>query len=159
MSPAALAAEIAAGVEFSGFDDFGDLIGVMGIQPVRNVFLIRRAYVPHCPPEPRHWRPTPMLSDRPCQSSVARRQVGGRRLSLSASTNATASGSFRPPKRPPALRLLDHPQSVKKRLPSSSPAEPGSAAFGRRAAYPCGRRASRPGVKDFVSTGLTLRVH
>ena len=45
MPAAALAAEIAAGVEFSGFDDSGALIGVMGIQPVRDVFLIRHAYV------------------------------------------------------------------------------------------------------------------
>ena len=45
MPVAALASEIAGGVEFSGFDDSGALIGVMGIQPVRDVFLIRHAYV------------------------------------------------------------------------------------------------------------------
>lgn len=45
MPVAALTSEIAAGVEFSGFDDSGALIGVMGIQPVRDVFLIRHAYV------------------------------------------------------------------------------------------------------------------
>lgn len=45
MPASALAAEIAAGVEFSGFDDSGALIGVMGIQTVRDVFLIRHAYV------------------------------------------------------------------------------------------------------------------
>jgi GNAT superfamily N-acetyltransferase len=37
-------AEIAAGVEFWGFDD-GRLVGVMGVQPVRDVVLIRHAYV------------------------------------------------------------------------------------------------------------------
>lgn len=45
MSAAALAREIDAGMEFSGFDDSGGLTGVMGIQPVRDVFLIRHAYV------------------------------------------------------------------------------------------------------------------
>jgi GNAT superfamily N-acetyltransferase len=39
-----LDAEIAAGVEFWGWAD-GDLAGVMGIQPVRDVVLIRHAYV------------------------------------------------------------------------------------------------------------------
>jgi GNAT superfamily N-acetyltransferase len=37
--------EIAAGVEFSGFWDDGTLVGVMGIQPVADVTLIRHAYV------------------------------------------------------------------------------------------------------------------
>jgi N-acetylglutamate synthase-like GNAT family acetyltransferase len=37
--------EIAAGVEFWGYDDEGDLIGVMGIQPLEDVDLIRHAYV------------------------------------------------------------------------------------------------------------------
>ena len=45
MSAAALDAEIAAGVRFSGFEEDGALIGVMGIQPVRDVDLIRHAYV------------------------------------------------------------------------------------------------------------------
>jgi GNAT superfamily N-acetyltransferase len=37
--------EIAAGVEFWGFEDGGELIGVMGIQPVQDVTLVRHAYV------------------------------------------------------------------------------------------------------------------
>lgn len=40
-----LDAEIAAGVEFWGYETGGILIGVMGIQPVRDVDLIRHAYV------------------------------------------------------------------------------------------------------------------
>jgi GNAT superfamily N-acetyltransferase len=40
-----LDAEIAAGVEFWGYEADGALIGVMGIQPVRDVDLIRHAYV------------------------------------------------------------------------------------------------------------------
>jgi len=38
--------EIAAGVEFWGYEDDDDgLLGIMGIQPVRDVNLIRHAYV------------------------------------------------------------------------------------------------------------------
>ncbi len=37
--------EIAAGVVFWGYEADGELIGVMGIQPVRDVELIRHAYV------------------------------------------------------------------------------------------------------------------
>ena len=40
-----LDAEIAAGVEFWGYEDDGELLGIMGIQPVRDVNLIRHAYV------------------------------------------------------------------------------------------------------------------
>jgi GNAT superfamily N-acetyltransferase len=45
MGPAELEAEIAAGVEFWGYEDNGELLGVMGIQPVQDVTLIRHAYV------------------------------------------------------------------------------------------------------------------
>jgi GNAT superfamily N-acetyltransferase len=40
-----LDAEIAAGVDFWGYEDDGWLVGVMGIQPVLDVHLIRHAYV------------------------------------------------------------------------------------------------------------------
>jgi GNAT superfamily N-acetyltransferase len=40
-----LDAELAAGVGFSGYEDGGELLGVMGIQTVRDVELIRHAYV------------------------------------------------------------------------------------------------------------------
>lgn len=40
-----LEAEIASGIEFWGYEDEGALIGVMGIQPVGEVDLIRHAYV------------------------------------------------------------------------------------------------------------------
>jgi GNAT superfamily N-acetyltransferase len=40
-----LVAEIAAGVQFWGWEDAGVLAGVMGLQPVRDVTLIRHAYV------------------------------------------------------------------------------------------------------------------
>ena len=45
MSEAQLAAELAAGVEFWGLERDGALIGVMGAQPVKDVELIRHAYV------------------------------------------------------------------------------------------------------------------
>ena len=38
-------AEIAAGVEFWGYEEDGGAAGIMGIQPVRDVDLIRHAYV------------------------------------------------------------------------------------------------------------------
>jgi GNAT superfamily N-acetyltransferase len=45
MSAAELDAEVAAGVAFSGYELEGELAGVMGVQPVRDVDLIRHAYV------------------------------------------------------------------------------------------------------------------
>ena len=40
-----LESELAAGVRFSGWQEQGTLVGVMGLQPVRDVTLIRHAYV------------------------------------------------------------------------------------------------------------------
>jgi GNAT superfamily N-acetyltransferase len=45
MPASVLAAEIASGVEFWGWEDAGALTGVMGVQRVRDVTLIRHAYV------------------------------------------------------------------------------------------------------------------
>jgi GNAT superfamily N-acetyltransferase len=45
MSLVELDSEISAGVAFWAYDSEGDVIGVMGIQPVRDVDLIRHAYV------------------------------------------------------------------------------------------------------------------
>jgi GNAT superfamily N-acetyltransferase len=45
MPESELRQEIAYGVEFWGFEAHGKLLGVMGIQPVRDVDLIRHAYV------------------------------------------------------------------------------------------------------------------
>jgi GNAT superfamily N-acetyltransferase len=45
MPAAELDGEIAAGVAFSGYEADGALVGVMGVQPVRDVALIRHAYV------------------------------------------------------------------------------------------------------------------
>ena len=45
MSMGQLESDIAAGVSFAGYETDGVLIGVMGTQPVRDVDLIRHAYV------------------------------------------------------------------------------------------------------------------
>jgi GNAT superfamily N-acetyltransferase len=45
MTSSALKTEIEAGVDFWGWDDSGVLIGIMGIQHVRDATLIRHAYV------------------------------------------------------------------------------------------------------------------
>jgi GNAT superfamily N-acetyltransferase len=45
MSLLELDSEISAGVAFWAYDSEGEVIGVMGIQPVRDVDLIRHAYV------------------------------------------------------------------------------------------------------------------
>jgi GNAT superfamily N-acetyltransferase len=45
MSEAELRGEIAAGVRFFGWFEDGELLGVMGIQDVQDVTLIRHAYV------------------------------------------------------------------------------------------------------------------
>ena len=45
MSPEELQYETASGVVFWGYDKKGALLGVMGIQPVQDVTLIRHAYV------------------------------------------------------------------------------------------------------------------
>jgi GNAT superfamily N-acetyltransferase len=45
MPASELAGEIAAGVEFWGYEADGSLLGIMGIQSVRELDLIRHAYV------------------------------------------------------------------------------------------------------------------
>jgi GNAT superfamily N-acetyltransferase len=45
MSRAELEREISAGVDFSGWEENGELIGVMGVQRVKDATLIRHAYV------------------------------------------------------------------------------------------------------------------
>jgi len=45
MAGADLMAEIAAGVNFWGWDEYGALTGIMGLQKVRDATLIRHAYV------------------------------------------------------------------------------------------------------------------
>jgi GNAT superfamily N-acetyltransferase len=60
MAKSELEREIKDGVRFWGYEDSGELIGVMGIQEVREVTLIRHAYI---------------------RSSAQRRGIGGKLLS------------------------------------------------------------------------------
>ena len=48
MSEAELRGEVAAGVRFFGWFEDGELLGVMGIQDVQDVTLVRHAYVATC---------------------------------------------------------------------------------------------------------------
>ena len=52
MSTDELQEEMNAGVTFWGYEEDGELVGVMGIQPVQDVTLIRHAYV--CPANQGH---------------------------------------------------------------------------------------------------------
>ena len=45
MSEASLRRELEAGVAFRGYEDGGELVGVMGLQQVRDATLVRHAYV------------------------------------------------------------------------------------------------------------------
>jgi len=45
MNRTELTEEVARGVEFYGYNENGTLVAVMGIQPVKNLTLIRHAYV------------------------------------------------------------------------------------------------------------------
>ena len=76
--------EIAAGVVLWGADSGGRLAGVMGVRAVRDVDLIRHAYV----------RPEHQGEGSRCSSARGRRRNG-----RSGSTSATASGASRPRRR------------------------------------------------------------
>jgi hypothetical protein len=56
MSSKQLQYEIDAGVVFWGYEESGTLVGVMGLQPVQDVTLIRHAYVRTCCPICVNWR-------------------------------------------------------------------------------------------------------
>ena len=91
--------EIAAGVVFWGYESGGELAGVMGVQAVRDVDLIRHAYV-----RPEHQGEgigrrllehlTATAPSGRCWSGP-----GPRRSGRSASTSATASSRSRPRRR------------------------------------------------------------
>ena len=75
-----LDAEIEAGVAFWGYEDDGALVGIMGIQPVRDVDLIRHAYVD--PGRQRHGVGSALLEHlkRSTTPAHTRRHVGRGRL-------------------------------------------------------------------------------
>jgi GNAT superfamily N-acetyltransferase len=67
MGPEELAGEIEAGVAFWGFEADGALVGVMGIQPVDDVDLIRHAYV--LPASQRHGDGGALLRHLRCKTT------------------------------------------------------------------------------------------
>ena len=83
MPSAELDGEIAAGVEFWGCADDGTLVGVMGVQPVRDVDLIRHAYV------------SPASQGRGVGSALLARLAGSSRRRLLVGTWATAEWAVR----------------------------------------------------------------
>ena len=75
--------EIASGVEFWGYEADGALVGVMGIQPVRDVDLIRHAYV------------LPDWQGRGVGGELVRRIVGSSRRRVLVGTWAAAGWAIR----------------------------------------------------------------
>ena len=99
----ALRAEIAAGVAFSGWEEAGALVGVMGLQPVRDVTLIRHAYVRDA--QQGRGIGAALLAALTRETNgtllVGRGPTRGGR---SGSTSATVSASRRPQRRPACCR-------------------------------------------------------
>ena len=83
MDEAGLRAEIAAGVRFSACELDGRVAGVMGIQPVRNVELIRHAYV------------LPACQGRGVGRELMRRLLGGKERQVLVGTWAAATWAIR----------------------------------------------------------------
>jgi GNAT superfamily N-acetyltransferase len=73
MTSSELDGEIAAGVAFWGYEADGVLVGIMGIQPVRDVGLIRHAYV--SPDSQRHGVGSALL-EHLARSATRRMLVG-----------------------------------------------------------------------------------
>jgi GNAT superfamily N-acetyltransferase len=78
MPPEELQAQIAGGVEFWGYEADGSLLGIMGIQSVRDIDLIRHAYV------------SPEHQGRGIGSALLARIAGGRTRPLLVGTWSAA---------------------------------------------------------------------
>ena len=90
--------EIEAGVEFWGYEAGGELVGIMGIQRVRDVYLIRHAYVS---PARQRGGVGGALLEHLVDSTTERMLVGtwAAATGRSTSTGATASSRCRPSSR------------------------------------------------------------
>jgi GNAT superfamily N-acetyltransferase len=75
--------ELVAGVRFWGCEDGGELVGVMGIQPVRDVDLIRHAYV------------APAFQGRGVGGALLEQLMGGATRQLLVGTWAAAEWAIR----------------------------------------------------------------
>ena len=116
MSADELAAEIAAGVEFWGAELDAALVGVMGIQQVLDVDLIRHAYVAPEVQGARHWRSSSGAIVRTQVASHPRRHLGSRDVG-----NRILSAPRLPPRRPrrdcnPVAKVLDGSGSADRNL-------------------------------------------
>ena len=77
----------------------GELVGVMGIQDVQDVTLIRHAYVRTAKRSQGHWRETARRVAADGQSPDPDRHLGRRRPGRSGSTRSTGSRWSRPRRR------------------------------------------------------------
>ena len=99
MSSEELDGEIAAGVEFWGGEEDGELVGVIGIQPLSDVDLIRHAYV--SPESQRKGVGGALLEQSPARprspsSSAPGRPPTGRSASTAATASSCSHASARP---------------------------------------------------------------
>ncbi len=124
MPEAELRSEIAAGVEFWGLETDKGLIGVMGVQPVRDVDLIRHAYVRS--DSSATWRrrgtdraPAPTRHTTHARRHLGRRKLGDRLLSASRLRVGRAAA-----RECAAQNLLDDPGAADRHI--------GGAGHGRR---------------------------
>ena len=112
--------EIEAGVEFWGYEADGELVGVMGIQDVGDVDLIRHAYVAPGEPAQRHRRRAARGAGRARRSGRSWSARGRPPTGRSASTSATASSSSRPSARPSCCGGTGRSPSARSRRRSCS---------------------------------------
>jgi hypothetical protein len=113
-----LDAEIAAGVVFWGYEHGGALLGVMGLQRVRDVELIRHAYV--APGSQRRGARAPRRGEH---ATDARRHLGGGRVGDPVLRRARLRARLARADRRAAQALLDDP-----RAPDRGVGRPGAAA-------------------------------
>jgi hypothetical protein len=76
MSKEHLRHEMDAGVVFWGYEEKGEMLGVMGIQDVQDVTLLRHAYCPHVAQESWHRREAQCSSQDADHTADARRHLG-----------------------------------------------------------------------------------
>ena len=112
MSAEKLQHEIDEGVIFWGYEDNGTLSGVMGIQHVRDVTLVRHAYVLTTEArEARHRRPLAVPFARTGKRSGPDRHLGRRHLGHPLLRKTWISNGKCPRKRPASPEILDNPRA------------------------------------------------
>ena len=99
--------EIAAGIAFWGYEEDGVLAGVMGIQHVRDVTLIRHAYVRTSVAAARNRRCAPRVPPRADRPPRPDRDLGGRRMGDPLLREARLPAGLARGEGPPASHVLD----------------------------------------------------